>query len=140
MRTGYLISTTWLRLFVLCAVFLYAPGAAAGDLAQQSSQGGGVSVRVKPVDLSPGATTWSFQVALDTHSGDLGDDLAAIAVIVDPSGKQYRAVGWEGGAPGGHHRKGMLRFNAPSPRPHSIEVRIQRPGEAAARTFRWQLD
>lgn len=28
---------------------------------------------------------------------------------------RYSAMGWDGDAPGGHHRKGMLRFKAPSP-------------------------
>lgn len=139
MRNRNLTSNPWLRLIVFCMAVLYGLGASAADLAQQSSQGGGVTVRVKPADVSGNATTWSFQVALETHSGDLSDDLAVIAVMVDASGKQYSAVGWEGGAPGGHHRKGVLRFKAPSPRPDSIEVRIQRPGEAAPRSFRWQL-
>ena len=139
MRNSKLTSNPWLRVIVFCTAVLYGLGASAADLGQQSSQGGGVTVRVKPADVSADATNWSFQVVLDIHSGDLSDDLAATAVIVDVSGKQYSAVGWEGDAPGGHHRKGVLRFKAPSPRPHSIEVRIQRPGEAAPRTFRWQL-
>lgn len=139
MRNSKLTSIPWLRLIVFCMAVLYGLGASAAELAQQSSQSGGVTVHVKPADVSGKAATWSFQVVLETHSVDLSDDLAATAVIVDAGGKKYSAVGWQGDAPGGHHRKGVLRFKALSPRPGSIELRIQRPGEAASRTFRWQL-
>ena len=139
MRNGNLTANPGLRVIAFFTAILFGLGASAAELAQQSSQAGGVTVRVKPADVSGKAATWSFQVVLDTHSGDLSDDLAAAAVIVDAGGKKYSAVGWEGDAPGGHHRKGVLRFKAPSPRPHSIELRIQRPGEAAPRAFRWQL-
>ena len=59
--------------------------------------------------------------------------------MVDGAGKKYSAVGSEGDAPGGHHRKGVLRFKALSPQSDSIELRIQCPGEATPRTFGWQL-
>ncbi len=139
MRNSKLTSNQWVRLIVFWTAVLYGLGASAADLAQQSSQGGGVTVRAKPADVSGKATVWLFQVALDTHSGDLGDDLAATAVMVDAAGKKYSAVGWEGDASGGHHRKGVLRFKALSPQPESLELLIQRPGEAAPRAFRWQL-
>ena len=125
--------------FVLCAALLYASGAAAAELEQQNSQAGGVSVSVKPTDVSATATSWQFQVTLTTHSGDLGDDLARSATLADAAGKQYPAVSWEGDPAGGHHRKGVLRFKALSPRPDAIELRILRPGETAPRTFRWKL-
>jgi len=128
-----------LRALVLCAAVLYALGAAAAELAQQSSQAGGVSISVKPTDVSAAATTWLFQVTLTTHSGDLGDDLARTATIVDAAGKQNPAMDWEGDPAGGHHRKGVLRFKALSPRPDALELRILRQGETAPRTFRWKL-
>ena len=125
--------------FVLCAALLHASGAAAAELAPQSSQAGGVIVSVKPTDVSAAATTWQFQVTLTTHSGDLGDDLARTATIVAGAGKPQPAAAWEGDPAGGHHRKGVLRFEALSPRPDAIELRILRPGETAPRTFRWKL-
>ena len=127
------------RALVLCATVLYALGAAAAELAQQSSQAGGVSISVKPTEVSAAATAWLFEVTLTIHSGDLGDDLARTATIVDAAGKRYPAVGWEGDPPGGHHRKGVLRFKALSPRPDALELRILRQGETAPRTFRWKL-
>ena len=46
---------------------------------------------------------------------------------------------WEGDPPGGHHRKGVLKFDAVNPRPQDIELRITRAGEPKPRSFRWQL-
>jgi hypothetical protein len=130
---------TLFRGLVLCAAMLWALGASAAELAQQSSDTGGVTVSVKPTDVSAAAKTWLFQVALNTHSGDLGDDLARTATIVDGAGKQYPALDWKGDAAGGHHRKGVLQFKALSPRPDALELRIARAGETAPRTFRWKL-
>jgi hypothetical protein len=41
--------------------------------------------------------------------------------------------------PGDHHRRGVLRFKAITPQPQAIELKLQRPGEASPRLFRWQL-
>ena len=49
-------------------------------------------------------------------------------------------LGWDGAAPGGRHRAGVLRFGAILPRPQWIELRISRPGEPQARSFRWKLE
>ena len=124
---------------VLFAALLWGVGAAAAELPQQSSQAAGVSISVKPTEVDAKADTWLFQVALNTHSGDLGDDLARTATIVDGAGKEQPAAAWEGDAAGGHHRKGVLRFAALSPRPEVLELRIKRPGEDGPRTFRWKL-
>jgi hypothetical protein len=127
------------RALVLCAALLYTLGAAAAELAPQNSQAGGVGVSVKPTDVSANAATWKFEVTLTTHSGDLGDDLARTATLLDAAGKPQPAQGWDGDPPGGHHRKGVLQFKAPSPRPDALELRIQRSGEAAPRKFSWKL-
>ena len=140
MPSRSLKSFSLLPALVLCAVLLYALGAAAAELAPQGSQAGGVSVSVKPTDVSAAATAWQFQVTLTTHSGDLGDDLARTATLADASGKPQPALGWDGDPPGGHHRKGVLRFKALSPRPDTLELRIPRAGEAAPRKFSWKLN
>jgi len=137
MRSRNLIK--FLFLPTVGAAILFSLTAFAADLPAQSSQSGGVSIAVKPVEVSAGAATWSFQVSLNTHSQDLSDDLARAAFIVNGAGAKESPTGWEGDAPGGHHRKGVLRFKALKPVPETIELRIQRPGESEARTFRWQL-
>ena len=113
----------------------------AAELASQSSEDGGVTIAVKPVDVSAKAATWSFQVSLSTHSQDLNDDLVRTSFIVDRVGNRNALpTGWKGDAPGGHHRKGVLSFKALAPLPAAIELRIQRAGEKAPRVYRWDLD
>ena len=123
-------------------LFLTATVFTANALAQfetRQNSANGVMVAVTPGDLSAGAKTWDFTVILNTHSQDLADDLAKSAVLLDDKGTAYKALGWEGAGPGGHHRKGVLKFNAIMPRPRAVELRLSRPGEANPRTFRWEL-
>ena len=130
------------RLTILIAgIFftLHAAGAPAAELAAQRSSAGGVTVTVTPQNLVASAKSWDFKMVLDTHSQDLSDDLTKSAVLLDGTGAQHAPVGWDGAAPGGHHRAGMLRFKPVSPRPQAIELLITRPGEPGPRSFRWQL-
>jgi hypothetical protein len=120
-------------------VSLLAAGAFAAELGAQRSSAGGVIVAVTPQNLAASAKSWDFKVVLDTHSGELKDDLAKSAVLVVDGGGSYTPTAWQGDPPGGHHREGTLKFNAISPRPKAIELRIQRPGESKPRSFRWQL-
>jgi hypothetical protein len=109
-------------------------------LAAQKSAERGVTVSVRPLDLSAAAKRWTFEVVLDTHSADLSDDLAKTAVLVGDRGAEHRPTSWQGDPPGGHHRKGTLDFAPVAPRPGVVELRIQRSGEPAPRVFRWQLE
>lgn len=127
------------RLLWLVAATLLAFNAAA-QLAAQKNTASGVTVAVTPAKLVAGAKTWDFSIVLDTHTQDLSDDLAGSAVLVDDRGNEFKALAWDGAAPGGHHRSGVLKFNAIEPRPQVLELRISRPGEAKPRTFRWRLE
>ena len=80
-----------------------AQGAPASPAARTSSEQG-VTVTVRPGRLRPRAKTWNFEIVLDTHSEELGDDLLKSAVLVDGEGRQYKPTRWDGAAPGGHHR------------------------------------
>lgn len=113
--------------------------AIASELAQQTNRDRGVTVRVRPVDVSASAKMWSFEIVLDTHSQDLSDDLPQVATIRGGGGAPQMPTGWEGDPPGGHHRKGILRFAPITPAPETVELSIRRPGEPAARSFRWSL-
>lgn len=113
--------------------------AAPGAPATQSSVDRGVTIKVTPKAIGASDTPWEFSVVLDTHSVDLNDDLVQGASLTTDDGRTLRPSRWIGAAPGGHHREGVLAFDVPTPRPASIELRIVRPGESAARTFRWQL-
>ncbi|MBE0625764.1 MAG: hypothetical protein IH606_13230 [Burkholderiales bacterium] len=123
------------------AALLFGAPAFAADLAPQSSESDGVTIEVKPVEVSAKANTWSFQVSLSTHSQELSDDLLRTAFILDRAGnRKLVPTVWTGDAPGGHHRKGVLSFKALTPLPKAIELRVQRASEKAPRLFRWDLD
>jgi len=113
--------------------------AAAAELGAQKSSASGVTIAVTPQNVSGDVRTWNFKVVLDTHSGELNDDLVKSATLFDDKGGRHVPLKWDGAGPGSHHREGVLRFNPISPQPQSIELRIQRPGESAPRSFRWQL-
>jgi len=112
-------------------------GLAAAPLAGVATNFGGVSVMATPGELAGGV--WEFQIAFNTHSQDLRDDLAKSASLV-AGGAVSVPLEWRGDPPGGHHRKGVLRFKAPAGRPAVIELRLARPGEAEPRVFRWRLE
>ena len=134
-------SIKFLLSHLLGAAMLFGAAAFAADLASQTSESGGVTIAVKPVDVSAKAATWSFQVSLSTQRQDIGDDLLRTAYIVDRAGeKKLLPTAWDGDAPGGQHRKGVLSFKPLTPLPKAIELRVQRPGENAPRMFRWDLD
>jgi len=126
---------------VLAAGFLAAMpiGVSAEGLAPQTSSEGGVSVVASARDLSSTAQVWEFEIALQTHSQNLTDDLEANATLVAGGHITQVPTAWEGDPPGGHHRKGVLQFAPVTPRPETIELRILRPGESLPRTFQWQL-
>ena len=118
---------------------LLAALSAFAQMETRTNASGGVTVKVTPKVLAPDAPTWEFAVVLDTHSQDLSDDLTKTAVIVAPGGARSSPAAWDGAAPGGHHREGVLRFQPITPAPPAVELQIQRPGESAPRVFRWDL-
>ena len=107
--------------------------------APQSSNEQGVTVKVTAKSMGLAGSRWEFAVVLDTHSADLSDDLSQSATLTTDDGRTFKPTGWLGAPPGGHHREGVLAFDVPAPQPGAIELRIDRPGESAPRTFRWQL-
>ena len=126
-----------LGLALLAAIALSIHARAGEGLPAQTSSQSGVTIKVTPRNLQ--AATWEFEVVFDTHSQELKDDLLKSALLVAAGVAPVAPAGWQGDPPGGHHRKGVLRFNAVSPAPPSLELRIARPGEAKPRSFRWEL-
>jgi hypothetical protein len=125
-----------LALMVALGVMVQA-SAAADRLPVRSTSQAGVTVKVQPIALAPAG--WDFEVTFDTHSQELKDDLTGSAMLVSDAGAPLAPSSWKGDPPGGHHRKGVLRFESVSPAPAQLELRIQRAGEATPRVFRWQL-
>jgi hypothetical protein len=112
---------------------------ATAQLATQKNSANGVTVAVTPGNFAADAKTWDFSIVFDTHTQDLADDLLKSALLADDRGNEFKAFAWDGAAPGGHHRTGVLKFKPIEPKPQALELRIIRPGEAKARTFRWRL-
>ena len=104
----------------------------------RSSEGGSVTVAVKPTALAVGEPV-AFDIAMNTHSVDLGDDLTKIALLRDDSGKEYKPTAWEGPEGGGHHRSGTLKFPALAGKPKSIELVITGLAQVPERDFKWDL-
>ena len=74
----------------------------------RTDEQGAVVFVVTPVNLdSPGATL-DFELVMDTHSVDLGWDLATMAVLRTDSGEEVGATAWPIG--NGHHYSGTLSF------------------------------
>lgn len=146
-RRGYTMGRRWLfagwvasAALVLATAPLVAMAQASPEAtATQSSSDQGVTVKVTPKSIGSPDSRWEFAIVLDTHSADLSDDLTQSATLTTDDGRTLKPVSWVGAAPGGHHRQGVLAFDVPAPRPSAIELRIDRPGESAPRTFRWQL-
>lgn len=112
---------------------------AGTPLASRTSDSGGVRVVVTPKAVEPGAAVWEFEVVMDTHTRPLNEDLARAAALVDDSGRQHAPVGWQGDPPGGHHRKGILRFEPAVERSKVIELHITGIGGPDKRVFRWEI-
>ena len=82
-----------------------SPGAAA--LPARTVTAGAVTVKVEPHHID--ASGAEFGVAFDTHSVDLGFDVARVARLT-VNGSQWSGATWSGDGSGGHHRAGTLRF------------------------------
>lgn len=138
-RLSRLIHPTAIALVIAAVGLLWHPEVPAqaepAAMAQSTSQGG-VTVKVTPKGTNGDANALEFQVVLDTHSQDLGDDLVQSAVLV-VNGSEVKALRWTGAAAGGHHREGVLSFPAPAQPVQGLELRIQRPQESAPRVYRW---
>jgi len=126
-------------IFPLMILFgLFGPAQAA-DLEIQTNREGPATVKVIPKNISPGSKSWDFEVTLSTHTVPLDQDMTRAAVLIAGSGKPQAPMSWEGDPPGGHHRKGVLRFQPPSAMPRQIELQINGIGDVNKRVFRWPL-
>ena len=146
-RRGCTMSRRWLLaggmatagLVLVTAPWLALTQASLEPTAAQSSSEQGVAIKVTAKSIGSPNSRWEFAVVLDTHSADLSDDLSQSATLTTDDGRTFKPVSWLGAPPGGHHREGVLAFDVPAPLPGAIELRIDRPGESAPRTFRWKF-
>ena len=122
------------------------PTAAASQYPAVTSEAGGVTVAVTPLSLGdPQASSLDFQVALDTHTVELGGDLARLAVL-KAAGQDVPASSWQAPAGGGHHVSGLLSFPAldAAGKPMlenagTVTLVIRNLAGVPLRTFTWTL-
>ncbi len=98
-----------------------------------------VTIKVTPIEFGADAKTWRFSVVFDTHSGSLDDNPLQVAVLRDNKGNTQLPTAWEGAGPGGHHREGVLIFDAINPRPSYVELNVKDVGGIPVRSFRWNI-
>jgi hypothetical protein len=104
----------------------------------QSSSGGSVTVDVKPTTLIVGEPV-VFEVAMNTHSVNLADDMTKISFLRDDAGQEYKPTAWDGAEGGGHHRSGSLKFAALTSKPKYVELVIKGLAQVPERVFKWDL-
>ena len=119
-----------LALLAACGQGSAGNAPAGPGLTARTVSAGGVEVTITPIRIdSTGAV---FEVAFDTHSGDLALDVAKASEL-QVDGTAWGEASWSGDSPGGHHRKGELRFAAGGPAQGDVRLSIGGlPGRAEA--------
>jgi hypothetical protein len=113
------------------------------DLTKSDAQGS-VTVAVKPLNLDKPGDTLDFDVSMNTHSVDLGMDLAQLTTLATDTGESIKAVQWDA-LKGGHHVEGKLSFPTTLDGKNvldgakSITITIENL-DAPVRIFTWQLN
>ncbi|MEP7162581.1 MAG: hypothetical protein ABI747_02355 [Candidatus Moraniibacteriota bacterium] len=134
-----------LALFIITVFLLMSRNVPSGKsvleeeaswLGEQTSVENDITIAVTPGNILPESQTWEWEIGLNTHSGDLDQDLLQIAVLTDGKGNVYKPLSWEGPRPGGHHINGKLFFPVPRPLPSSIQLTLSQVA-GVDRVFRW---
>lgn len=99
-----------------------------------------VTVEVTPIEFGKNVGVWKFAVVFDSHSVSLDDDPLKVATLFDDEGNSYQPTDWEGPGPGGHHREGVLVFEAINPAPPYVELKIKDVGGIPERSFKWNTE
>ena len=126
-------------LFAIAFAMSFAASAQTLSLPTKESREGPVRVSVTPQSLSKAADAWRFEVRLNTHVMEITEDMVAAATLSDGKNAVERPTAWEGDAPGGHHRKGVLVFKRLDRMPETITLHIREVGGIADRSFTWNL-
>lgn len=109
------------------------------ELNTQTNSEGAVDIEVTPLDISKSSDTWKFEIAMNTHSVTLDQDLTKVSVLKDEKGKEYSPTSWEGAPPGGHHREGTLVFAPITSKSKELKLVIKGIGEIPERIFTWKI-
>lgn len=120
-----------------------SPEAASATGETRTDDQGSVVFSVTPLNLASPGETLEFEVVMNTHSVDLGWDLAARSILQTDTGVEVGATGWPIG--GGHHYGATLSFPAitadgePILEGSTQLTLIIRDTDVPERRFTWEL-
>ncbi len=97
-----------------------------------------MTVAVTPLVLKPG-NPLEFDIAMNTHSVDLSNDMLKAVVLRDDTGKEYTPTAWDGPTGGGHHRGGKIKFGELATGAKSVTLIVKGIAGVPERTFKWGL-
>lgn len=106
--------------------------------APQTNSAGNVTVQVIPRQLKSGGPV-IFEIVMDTHSVDLAGDMLALVELRDERGNALRPVAWDGTGGGGHHRAGMIRFDALPAGARTVSLVVKNIAGVTERVFAWDV-
>jgi hypothetical protein len=121
---------------------LFPNGEGNSELTRTDEQGA-VVFEVTPLNLGTPADTLEFDIAMNTHSIDLGMGLASLSTLSTDTGITLQATKWDA-IPGGHHVSGKLIFPAMKNGKSTLEgvskltltiINV----DATSRVFEWEL-
>ncbi|MEK9159300.1 MAG: hypothetical protein AAB383_01070 [Patescibacteria group bacterium] len=104
-----------------------------------TSDEGGVTVTVNPI-TSLESDNWSFEIELNTHSGELPEDLKGDAELLLDNRQTLSAFSWEMSSEQSHHQEGILSFEKTGNKPGAIELILKDIGGVKERNFKWDLN
>jgi len=97
-----------------------------------------VTIEVKPINIQV-TEPLHFEIAINTHQGDLSFDLIEVSLLEDDRGNVVKPICWEGAPPGGHHRSGTLIFPAIGDQTKRIKLILKDVYDVPERIFEWEL-
>ncbi len=109
------------------------------SLQTMTNDEGRVTFDVTPIDFSYEEPV-SFEIDINTHTGSLNFDLTEITVLEDDTGNKILPLDWDGSAPGGHHRRGILSFPKLNGQTKSMKLIIKDVYDIPERVFIWDLE
>ncbi len=127
-----------LGLFIFFGV--ESPGTTGGSgsktLQSRLDDQNGLTVEVTPLSFALGREI-VFDIAFNTHEGNLDFDLTKVAYLEDSYGKTYTPTRWNGPPPGGHHMEGTLYFPSLQGKPTSMKLVLKGLYGVDSRIFEW---
>lgn len=106
------------------------PGTAAPTFEEKTSKGS-IALKIRPAWTD---STLVFEIAADTHSGDLANLDLRKAVRLRLNGREIEPV--DATALSGHHGTATVRFRLPAP-PEKFGLTLRNVGDVAEQVLEW---